>query len=124
MPTPSARLGERGERVAREYLKSRGYEIVTTNFRCPYGEVDIIARKGDCLVFVEVRTRRSPGWFGTPEESLSKRKRERLVTTAETYIQACASPPEEWRIDLIAIRLDGRGAFWPVEHIENAIQLG
>ena len=116
-------LGDRGERVAREYLKARDYEILATNFRCPLGEVDIIARNGNCLVFVEVRTRRSPGWYGTPEESLSKRKRDRLIATAETYIQTCDTPPEEWRIDLIAIRLDGRGAFWPVEHIEHAIQI-
>ncbi len=123
MSTARSRLGARGERAARAYLEGRGYEIVATNFRCPRGEVDIIARDGVCLVFVEVRTRRSPGQYGAPEESLSKGKRDRLVATAETYIQSSPSLPEQWRIDLVAVRLDSRGAIGQVEHIENAIQL-
>lgn len=123
MPTARSRLGARGEEIAREYLVAKGYEIVATNFRCPWGEVDIIARHGDYLVFAEVRTQRGPSGFGTPQESLSRRKRERLVATAETYIQSCPTPPTEWRIDLIALQLEGRGGTGQVEHIENAIQL-
>jgi putative endonuclease len=123
MPTARSRLGARGERIAREYLEARGYETVATNFRCPLGETDIIARDGACLVFVEVRTRRSPESYGAPEESLSRAKRNRLVATAETYIQNCETPPEEWRIDLVAVHLDISGAIKRVEHIENALQL-
>ena len=70
MPTARSRLGALGEGVAGEYLEAKGYEIVATNYRCQWGEVDIIARDGDCLAFVEVRTRRSQE-FGAPEESLS-----------------------------------------------------
>ena len=101
MPTARSRVGDRGEGIARAYLKSKGYELVTTNFHCRWGEVDIIARDGQYLVFVEVRTRRRPGWYGEPEESISNRKRERLIATAETYLQTCSAPPEDWRIDLI-----------------------
>ena len=122
MSTVRSQLGARGEGIARAYLKMKGYKIVANNFRCQWGEVDIIAWDGRCLAFVEVRTRRSLG-YGTPEESISKRKRDRLIATAETYIQSCPTPPEEWRIDLIAIRLDKRGAVWPVDHMEHAIQL-
>ena len=109
MSTASSRVGARAEGLARAYLKSKGYEIVTTNFRCRWGEVDIIARDGTCLVFVEVRARRSPSWYGTPEESISRRKREKLVATAEVYLQSYPTPLEDWRIDLIGLRLAGCG---------------
>ena len=122
MSTARSRLGARGEGVAREYLKASGYEIEANNFRCPLGEVDIIAWDRACLVFVEVRTRRDTE-YGTPEESLTKQKQHKLIATAETYIQSRSTPPEEWRIDLIGVRLSSRGAIERVEHIENAIQL-
>ena len=124
MPTARSRRGTRGEGIARGHLAAQGYKTIATNFRCQWGEVDIIAQQGSCLVFVEVRTRSNPSLYGTPEESLSKQKRDRLVATAETYIQGLPAPPEEWRIDLISIRLDGRGAVEQVEHLENAVELG
>ncbi len=94
MPTARSRLGSRGEALAKAYLKSKGYHIIESNFRCPQGEMDIVARDGAYLVFVEVRTRRDGGWYGSPEESISRRKRARLVAIAETYIQSCESPPD------------------------------
>lgn len=124
MTTSRGRLGARGEKTAREYLEAKGYRIETTDFRCPWGEVDIIAWDRDRLVFVEVRTRRAPENYGSPRESLSRRKMERLVATAETYLQGLPTPPEEWRIDLVGIRIDGLGGMEPPEHIENAVQLG
>ena len=123
MPTARSRLGALGDGVAGDYLEAKGYEIVATNYRCQWGEVDIIARDGDCLAFVEVRTRRSQE-FGAPEESLSSRKREKLVATVDTYIQGCSTPPEEWRIDLVGVHVDGRGAVVRVQHIQDAIELG
>ena len=57
--------GDLGERVARDFLKKRGYRIVETNFRCREGEIDIVARQRDCLVFVEVRTKSGPGFGST-----------------------------------------------------------
>ena len=123
MSNSRIQLGARGEGLAREYLKAKGYEIVATNFRCQWGEADIIARDGACLVFIEVRTRRGLGLYGTPEESISNRKRDKLVATAETYIQGCSPLPEEWRIDFIAVRLDTLGTTEQVEHIQNAIEL-
>ena len=123
MPTARSRLGTRGEGIAQEHLKAKGYGIVATNFRCPWGEVDIIARDGACLVFVEVRTRHGGGSYGTAEESLSKQKQDKLVATAETYLQSCLAAPKEWRIDLIAIRLDRHGTIEKVDHMKNAIEL-
>lgn len=124
MPTPRTRLGTRGEKIAGLHLQAQGYEILATNFRCQWGEVDIVARDGACLVFVEVRTRRNTTSFGTPEESLSKKKRDRLVATAETYIQDCCdSPPEGWRIDLVTVRLDRLTNTSRLNQIENAVEL-
>ena len=63
-------IGILGEKLARDFLKKKGYRILETNFRCQYGEIDIIARKKDYLVFIEVRTKTSND-FGTPEESIT-----------------------------------------------------
>ena len=123
MPTSRSRLGTRGEEAARAYLKSRGYQILSTNFRRRWGEIDIIAQDGDCLAFIEVRTRSNYVYaYGAPQESISQRKRVRLVATAETYLQNSANTPADWRIDLIAVRVDKKGAIGPVEHIKNAIE--
>ena len=62
--------------------------------------------------------------FGAPQESITHRKQEKLIATAETYLQTCPDPPEEWRIDLIAVRVDRKGAVGPVEHMLNAVELG
>ena len=121
MPSARGRLGARGEEIARQHLVSKGYEVLATNFRSQWGEVDIVARDGGCLVFVEVRTRRSVDKFGTPQESITAQKRERLVATAETYLQALPAPPEDWRIDLISVRLDRPVEAGQVEHIQDAI---
>ena len=123
MPTQRRRLGDWGEKLARRHLEARGYRIVATNFRCQWGEIDIVAQEGPCLVFVEVRARRSPEHFGAPEETLSRQKRDRLVATAETYIQSTSPPPESWRIDLIAIHVESVGGNPRIEHIEYAVQL-
>ena len=117
------RLGKAGERAARGYLESRGYAILATNFRCPYGEVDIIAQEGDCLVFLEVRTR-SGSNFGLPEESITADKERKLIATAETYMQSRVGLPEHWRIDLVAVDVDGRGRITRIELMENAVPSG
>ena len=86
MATNRRKLGTFGERVAKDYLEKRGYEVLETNFRCPAGEIDIVARKQGYLIFVEVRTRRSLE-CATPEESVTPAKREKLIELAQTYIQ-------------------------------------
>ena len=123
MPSLRSQRGTQGEGIACRYLEAQGYSILARNFRCPHGEVDIIALDETGLVFVEVRIRRTPGSYGTPQESLSSGKRSRLVATAEAYIQSCSNPPEEWRIDLIAISMPAGGSAAEVDHIQNAIEL-
>ncbi|MDP6549250.1 MAG: YraN family protein [Dehalococcoidia bacterium] len=122
MPTPRTRLGQWGEELAGRFLEERGYRILDTNYRTRYGEVDIVAREGKELVFVEVRTRHSGG-FGAPEESLSAAKMRRLVTTCQDYIQRRAVEDTEWRIDLVCVHLD-RGREEPrIHHLRHAVQL-
>jgi putative endonuclease len=99
------KTGILGEQLASDSLARRGYEIVERGWRCPLGEVDIVARDGACWVFVEVKTRRGRG-AGLPEEALTPRKAERLTELAQTYLSAHALGEVDWRIDLVAIELD------------------
>ena len=115
------RIGARGEKLARDFLKNKGYHIRETNFRCRYGEIDIVAQKKDCIVFIEVRTKTN-SVFGTPEESITTAKRQKLVSTALAYLQMHAKPLAQWRIDFVAVELDQKGKSTRVELIENAIE--
>jgi len=112
--------GSWGEEVARGHLERRGYRVRETNYRCPYGEIDIVAEQGGCLVFVEVRTRRSRS-FGTPEESVTARKAEHLKNVAEHYLQNHGGLPAAWRIDLLAVEVGPGGRVERIAHIENAV---
>ena len=114
-------VGKLGEEAARKFLKKRGYRIRETGFRCRHGEIDIITQKKDCLVFVEVRTK-SNLEFGTPEESITQVKKERLIASALTYTTTHENLPPLWRIDVIAIELNDKGKVERIEHIENAIE--
>ena len=122
MPTPRTRLGSWGEALAGRFLQDKGYQILDTNYRTSHGEVDIVARDGEELVFVEVRTRRR-GSFGAPEESLSKAKVQRLVNTCEAYLQNAPEAGAAWRVDLVCVYLDAAGKLEGVQHLPHAIQL-
>jgi len=111
--------GQLGEKLAQDFLKGRGYEIVATNYRTRDGEIDIIASKDDVLVFVEVRAKSSRA-FGTPEESVTLRKKQKLVLVAQDYVQK-HEIKEPWRIDFIAVELDSKGNPLRIEQIENAV---
>jgi putative endonuclease len=109
-----------GENLACEFLGKNSYSIIEKNYRCPGGEVDIVARQQDTLVFVEVRTKRSRR-FGSPEESITPTKMEKLRTVAAYYWQSHNNLPESWRIDVVAIQLNSRGRASRIELIENAV---
>ena len=109
-----------GEKVARGFLKKRGFRILETNYRCPEGEIDIIARQKDSLVFIEVRTKTSRE-FGSPEESITPAKKAKMRTTAAHYLQTHRNLPPSWRLDVVAVELDAQGKPGRVELIENAV---
>jgi putative endonuclease len=113
-------IGILGEKLAGDFLREHGYEILETNYRSPYGEIDLIAQQGDYLVFIEVRTKRSHD-FGSPEESITQTKREHLTATAWHYLESQGNPPCDWRIDAVAIELDHRNQPLRIDLIENAV---
>ena len=102
-----AAIGRRGEDLACQELQRRGYELLARNWRCPAGEVDIIARQDDSLAFIEVKTRRAHS--GLPEEGLTPRKMARIITVAQTYLGQLDLGEIGWRIDLVAIELGADG---------------
>ena len=109
-----------GEKLARDFLKKRGYRILETNYRCPEGEIDIVAKQKDYLVFIEVRTKKSLE-FGSPEESITPAKRKRMTAAAFHYRQIHNNLPPLWRIDVVAVELDQKGNQSRIELIENAV---
>ena len=114
-------VGKLGEKLAQKFLKKKGYHIRETNFHCPRGEIDIIARQGDYLVFVEVRTKSNLD-FGTPEESITQAKKEKLIASSLAYINTQQNLPSLWRIDVVAIEVNDRGKIKRIALIENAIE--
>ena len=108
--------GISGERMAVEYLTSKGYSILAQNYRYLKGEVDILAQKDDCLAAVEVKTR-STSDFGAPEEFLKPAQIQRIIKTVDYFVTS-RDLEVEVRFDIIAIVLTDKGS--ELEHIENA----
>lgn len=110
------KTGESGEEMAVNFLRAAGYGVIGRNVRYPWGEIDIIAKKHDEIIFVEVRTRRA-GWMMPPELTVGPNKLRRLVRAARTWTEQ-KRYMGFWRIDLIAITINGdcEPAF---EHIES-----
>jgi putative endonuclease len=96
-------LGRRGEQWAVEYLRRKGYQILERNFHARRGEIDIIARQGDQIVFVEVKTARGKS-FGSPRDWVDFRKQARLIHAAVVYL--AMKQDTDCRFDVIAIELD------------------
>ncbi len=112
--------GRLGEKLAGDFLKKQGFKILETNYRCPQGEIDIVARHRDYLVFIEVRTKTGTG-FGSPEESVTRAKKRRLIAAASHYRQSHDDLPASWRIDFVGVELDQKGKVTRIELIENAV---
>ncbi len=117
---PRKQLGHAGEELAARTLQAAGLTIIERNWRCRDGEIDLVARDGETVVFVEVKTRRGRD-FGAPEEALTARKAQKLLHLGQLYIAAHDLEDTNWRIDLVAIELDARGRFLRCEHLPNAV---
>lgn len=113
-------LGQWGENLAAIHLESQGLAIIERNWRCRGGEIDLVARDGETIVFVEVKTRRGRD-FGAPEEALTARKAQKLLNLGGIYMAEHDMDDTNWRIDLVAVELDERGRFMRCEHIPNAV---
>jgi len=111
-------LGAEGEARAAAHLRRRGYRIVARNVRAGGVEIDLIARRGSLVVFVEVKTRRSRS-LGAPEQAVDARKQARLVRGAAAWLHAHPGAARRARFDVIVCELEP-GAPWRLRHLEGA----
>jgi putative endonuclease len=110
-------LGRWGEEEAVRYLRRMGMKILERNLRTPVGEIDVIARQGKKLVFVEVKTRRSDA-FGSPQEAVGSIKQRQILRAAQWYLGDRKGKGLQPRFDVVAVRPGRQGAL--VEHIPDA----
>jgi putative endonuclease len=120
MPSARSNLGRFGEQAALVYLLRHGYTLLDRNWRCRYGEIDLVVQSNDQVVFVEVRTRRGDASV-VPEESVGPAKQQRLVLLAAAYIEAAGLDPQTQRIDVIAVIVDSRGRVVRLTHYVAAV---
>ena len=117
-PAPHIALGSRGESLACDTLERAGYEILATHYRTRVGEIDIVARDRDCLVFVEVKARRGIE-CGTPAEAVTPRKQRKVAAMARDYLARHQTDATSCRFDVVAI-LFADGATPVIDLIRNA----
>lgn len=110
-------FGSWGERTAEAYLKKQGYELLERNYRCRIGELDLVMKEGDTIVFVEVKTRMSLA-YGLPSESITKTKQQHIRRTAQQYVSSQRLEGWDLRLDVVEIlRTEGKTY---IHHITDA----
>lgn len=112
-------LGRTGERLAAEQLVRNGYRLLEQNFRCRYGEIDLIAEDANDLIFVEVKTRRGDA-YGRPEEAVTLRKQQKIVQVATYYLDLHACSERSWRVDVVAVQLSRSGKLEEIRIYQHA----
>lgn len=115
------RHGRAGERAAKEHLQRHGLKFLTANFRSARGEIDLVFREGDCLVFGEVKARVCGGWT-RPAAAVNARKRLRLTRCAFDYLRLLKNPPIKIRFDVVEVLLED-DAVAEVRHLPNTFTL-
>ncbi len=118
---PGARLGASGERLAAAALERDGYALLARNWRCAYGEIDLVAEESAELVFVEVKARRGVR-MGSPEEAVTPAKQRKLLASAQTYLAERGEEQRAYRFDVVAIELDDAGRLVAVRVHRNALR--
>jgi putative endonuclease len=113
-------LGRLGEDLALKKIKSLGYKCIVRNYRCPLGEVDLIARDGDTLVFIEIKTRRDRS-LGYAKESINARKKRQLSKVALAYMKSHDVAEAKSRFDVVAVHI--REGMYEIEVVRNAFDL-
>ena len=115
------RRGKVGERAAKKYLQKQGLKFLAANFRSDRGEIDLIFRDDDCLVFVEVKARSSEEWT-RPAAAVDARKRRLLSLTALDYLRLLKNPPVKFRFDIVEVLL-ADGEVREIRHLPNTFSL-
>jgi putative endonuclease len=111
-------LGDRGERAAARHLRRQGLRVITRNYRTTWGEIDLIARDGDTLVFAEVKTRRR----GQPAEAVTPEKQRRLTLAALQFLRRFGLLEQRARFDVVAVVWPDDGRPPSIEHLTNAFE--
>jgi putative endonuclease len=115
------RRGELGELAAKKHLKRNGLKFLVANFRSPRGEVDLVFRDDDCLVFIEVKTRSSEDW-SRPAAAVNKERRQRLSRAALDYLRLLRNPQVKIRFDIVEVLLN-EGEVREVRHLPNTFAM-
>jgi len=115
------RRGELGERAAKKFLQRAGLKFLTANFRSERGETDLIFRDGDCLAFIEVKTRSSEDWT-RPAAAVDASRRRRLSQNALDYLRRLKNPQVKIRFDIVEVLLAG-GEVREIRHLPNAFAM-
>jgi putative endonuclease len=115
------RAGALGEKAAKKYLKQQGLKFLTANFRSPRGEIDLILRDGDCLVFTEVKTRSSEDW-SRPAAAVDAERRRRLTQCGLDYLQLISNPKIKTRFDIVEVLMTG-GKVREIRHLPNTFPM-
>ncbi len=118
---PHLRAGRLGEKAAKKHLRRSGLKFLTANFRTKRGEIDLVCRDGDCLVFVEVKTRSSEDWV-RPAAAVDRERRQRLTRAALDYLRLLRKPPLKVRFDIVEVLLND-GAVGEIRHLPNSFPM-
>jgi putative endonuclease len=113
--------GKEAEGLAAAYLKKRGFKIIEKNYRTKLGEIDIIGKDKDCICFIEVRSRNTDN-FGTPEDSITRRKQNRIMKAALFYIKKHGLEDADCRFDVVCV-VKSKGGAPGIDLIKNAFEL-
>jgi putative endonuclease len=117
--TSKRKIGDYGEEIAKNFFKKQGYKIVKQNFTNRMGEIDLIIKEKDQIVFVEVKTRTNQN-FGYPEEAIDFRKQNKIIRTALNYLFEKKIVSENYRFDVISIEMNQSTQKVKIKHIKNA----
>ena len=121
MGRENKRIGYIGEKIAMTFLEQKGYQILGVNVRTPLGEIDVVARKKETTVFVEVKTRATSS-LGPPYLNVTKTKQIHIIRNALCYLKSKRLIFSDWRIDVVSVKLNDRYELESVELIENAVE--
>ena len=115
------RVGRLGEREAKRHLQAHGLKFLTANYRSKRGEIDLVFRDQDCLVFVEVKARSSEAWT-RPAAAVNAKKRRKIARTAMDYLAELRKPSVKIRFDIVEVLLED-GAVSEIRHLPNTFEL-
>lgn len=118
---PHLRHGQLGEREAKKHLRRLGMKFLTANFRTDRGEIDLVMRDQDCLVFIEVKTRSSEDWE-RPAAAVDKERRQRLTRAGLDYLRLLRNPPVKVRFDIVEVLLRN-GEVGEIRHLPNSFAM-